>query len=490
MEARILRGPQPRGREKLARLIEWLHWVIAEAELYDVRYPVKGAYVWRPYGMKIRRNVEAAMRRLLEETGHGEVLFPVFIPYEFFAKESEHIRGFEEEVFWVTKGLQEGESRLVLRPTSETAIMPMFKLWIRDHTDLPYKVYQIVSVFRAETKMTHPLIRLREISMFKEAHTAHVDREDAERQVREAVDIYRRFFDELAVPYLISRRPDWDKFAGAVYTIAFDTVLPDGRALQIGTVHYLGTNFSRVFEVTYLTPDGRHELVHTTSYGISERSIAAMLAVHGDDRGLVLPPSVSPYKLVIVPIFYSDEEYAAMVQASRGLASELQAAGISAIIDERRDKTPGWKYHYWELLGVPLRVEIGRRDVEEGRVVIARRDTLEKVSVPRGSVVDHVRSLLSEVQENLRREAWQRLSASIKRVETLEDARVVVGEERAVAEVPWNGRDECGVKLQDAVDANALGVPLDRDPDVGGYDLRDPICGDRATYWLRIARRY
>ncbi len=191
-----------------------------ETEVYDFRYPVKGAYVWRPYGVKIRRLVESYIRFVHDETGHQEVLFPVFIPYEFLAKESEHIRGgFESEVFWVSKG-GASEERLVLRPTSETAMMPMFKLWIKDHTDLPFKAYQIVSVFRAETKATRPMIRLREISMFKEAHTAHADREDAEKQVREAVEIYRKIFDYLSVPYLISQRPEWDKFAGAVYTIA------------------------------------------------------------------------------------------------------------------------------------------------------------------------------------------------------------------------------------------------------------------------------
>ncbi|MEM4632091.1 MAG: aminoacyl--tRNA ligase-related protein, partial [Pyrobaculum sp.] len=347
----LIREARPHSRDKLSvNLIEWFHWLLREAEIYDVRYPVKGAYVWRPYGMKLRRNVESIIRRLHDDTGHEEVLFPVFIPYEFFGKESQHIRGFEKEVFWVSKGGEAGE-RLVLRPTSETAIMPMVKLWIQDYKDLPLKLYQIVSVFRAETKMTHPMIRLREISMFKEAHTIHTNREDAERQIREAVEIYKKIFDEMCLAYMINIRPDWDKFAGAEYTIAFDSILPDGRTLQIGTVHYLGTNFTKVFEITYLDSDGTHKLAHTTSYGISERSIAAMLITHGDNAGTTIPPKIAPIQIVIVPIFYGEEELGFIKNVVTEVNQILKSSGFRTHIDDRLDKTPGWKFHYWELKG-------------------------------------------------------------------------------------------------------------------------------------------
>ncbi|ABO08517.1 proline--tRNA ligase [Pyrobaculum calidifontis] len=486
---RLVREARPHGREKLrSNLMEWFHWLLREAEIYDVRYPVKGAYVWRPYGMKIRRNVEALIRRLHDETGHEEVLFPVFIPYEFFGKESEHIRGFEKEVFWVSKGGEGGE-RLVLRPTSETAIMPMVKLWVQDYKDLPLRLYQIVSVFRAETKMTHPMIRLREISMFKEAHTVHVDREDAERQVREAVEIYKRIFDEMCLAYMINRRPDWDKFAGAVYTIAFDTVLPDGRALQIGTVHYLGTKFTEVFEVTYLAPDGSRRLAHTTSYGISERSIAAMLITHGDDAGTVIPPKLAPIQVVVVPIFYGEEEKGVVMPAAEQAAKALREAGFRVHVDGRDDKTPGWKFYYWELRGVPLRVEVGKRDVEGRQVVVARRDTLAKYAVAVDELVDAVKALLSEVEANLRRRAVEELRGRIVRVETVEAARAAIREGKVV-ELPWSGDNDCGLKLQELVGADALGVPMDSEASVGGFDLRDPACGKRAEVWLRLAERY
>jgi prolyl-tRNA synthetase len=485
----LIRTARPHPREKLkGGLMEWFHWLLREAEIYDIRYPVKGAFVWRPYGMKIRRNVEAVIRELHDSTGHQEVLFPVFIPYEFFSKESQHIRGFESEVFWVSKGGESGE-RLLLRPTSETAMMPMFKLWIQDHRDLPLAVYQIVSVFRAETKMTNPMIRVREISMFKEAHTAHADREDAERQVRLAVDVYRRIFDRMCVPYLISQRPEWDKFAGAVYTIAFDTILPDGRTLQIGTVHYLGTNFSKVFEVTYLKPDGGHDYVHTTSYGISERSIAAMLIVHGDDAGTTIPPALAPVQVVIIPIIYGEERKAVM-EAALSIAERLKAAGIRAAVDEREDKTPGWKFYYWELKGVPLRVEIGRRDLEQRSVVIARRDTLEKYSAGFEELEDAVKKLLAEVEENLRRSAWDKLRSSVVKADGLEAARKALGEGKIV-EVPWSGDNSCGLKMVELLRADALGTPLDAPADVGGADLRDLACPDkRASYWLRLSERY
>ena len=280
---------------------EWFHDVISRAGVADYRYPVKGCGVWLPFGFKLRENVLAIMRRLLNETGHEEVLFPLLIPAEMLRKEAEHIRSFEGQTFWVSKaGDRDLGERLALRPTSEAAIAPMLKLWIRSHADLPKKLYQIVSVFRYETKATKPLIRVREVTTFKEAHTSHATYEEAERQVEEAVGIYRRFFDELCVPYLISKRPDWDKFAGALYSIAFDTIFPDGRTLQIGTAHNLGQNFSRAFEITFETVGGGREFVWQTSYGISERVIAALIAIHGDDHGLVIPPNIAP-----VPVSYT-----------------------------------------------------------------------------------------------------------------------------------------------------------------------------------------
>jgi len=484
---RIVRERQSRPREKWRNFIEWFNSVIMESEIYDFRYPVKGCYVWRPYGMKIRRNVEDLLRKLLDETGHEEVKFPVFIPQEFFSKEAEHFRNFEQEVFWVTKGLS-GEERLILRPTSETAIYPMVKNWIYDHKDLPFKIYQIVNVFRAETKMTHPMIRLREISMFKEAHTFHADREDAERQIREALEIYKRYFDQLCVPYIISIRPEWDKFPGAVYTIAFDTIMPDGKTLQIGTIHYLGTNFSKVFEVMYLKPDGKRDYVHMTCYGISERSIAAMLALHGDDRGLCIPPNIAPIQVVIIPIMYKEVKEKVREEAYK-ILEELKSSNIRAVVDDREDKTPGWKYYYWELKGVPIRIEIGPKDIESRKVTVVRRDTFEKYEVDRTELIEALKYLFNKVIENLRQEAWNFLTSRIKLVSKIEEAKELV-DKGNIVEIPWCGRKECGLKIQELTDSDALGTPIDKDVSSEIKDLRDPICGERANTLLRIALRY
>jgi len=271
---------------------EWFDRVLSEAEIYDYgRYPVKGVGVWMPYGFKIRQNIINLIRRLLDETGHEEVLFPLLVPEDLLRKESEHVKGFEREVFWVTKGGEEElELKLALRPTSEVAITFMESLWLKGYSQLPKKFYQIVSVFRYETKATRPMIRVRELTTFKEAHTVHMTYEEAAKQVEEAVQIYSKFFDNLGIPYLISRRPEWDKFAGAEYTIAFDTLMPDGRALQIGTAHHLGQHFTKAMDYKVTKADNTSDYPHQTSYGISDRVVATVIALHGDDHGPVLPP--------------------------------------------------------------------------------------------------------------------------------------------------------------------------------------------------------
>ncbi|MEM4114612.1 MAG: aminoacyl--tRNA ligase-related protein, partial [Saccharolobus sp.] len=275
-------------REKWSKnFSEWFDWVLREGEFYDYgRYPIKGMGVWMPYGFKLRQNIVGLIRKLLDSTGHEEVLFPLLIPEDLLRRESTHIRGFENEVLWVTKGGNEDlDIKLALRPTSEVAITIMESLWIKSYKQLPKKYYQIVSVFRYETKATRPLIRLREISTFKEAHTVHESYEDAQRQVQEAIEIYKRFFDELGIPYVISERPEWDRFAGALHTYAFDTIMPDGRVMQIGTAHHLGQNFSKALDFKIQKRDGSLDYPHQTSYGISDRAIATVISIHGDDHG-------------------------------------------------------------------------------------------------------------------------------------------------------------------------------------------------------------
>ena len=466
---------------------EWYRRMLMEADIMDYRYPVKGCGVWLPYGFKLRKLVLDIIRELLDSTGHQEVLFPTLIPEDMLAKEAEHIRGFEAECFWVTHGgLKPLGVKLALRPTSETAFGPMFKLWIRSHADLPMKLYQVVNIFRYETKATRPLIRMREVLTFKEAHTCHATAEDAERNVREAVEIYKRFFDALGVPYLISRRPEWDKFAGAVYSIAFDMICPDGRVMQIGTVHNLGQNFARAFEITYERPDGKHEYVWQTCYGISGRVVAAVMAAHGDDHGLVLPPRVAPIQVVVVPIPYKGVEEAVR-EASERVGEMLRKASLRVEVDLRPDITPGEKFYYWERHGVPIRVEIGPRDVEKKQATLVRRDTLEREEVPLDRLVERVKELLDQLGRDLRERAWAWMRERVRAVASTEEARKVLEEQGGVVVLPWCGDEECGKRMEEEVDARVLGTPEDEEPKPIGPC---PICGREAKTVLRLAKTY
>ena len=469
----------------------WFDWVLEVAEIYDYgRYPVKGMGIWLPYGFKIRRYIVELIRQVLDSTGHEEILLPLLIPEHLLRRESEHIRGFEGEVYWVTHGgLEPLDVKLALRPTSETSITFMESFWIKSYKQLPKKYYQIVSIFRYETKATRPMIRLREVTTFKEAHTVHDSFADADRQVAEAIELYKRIFDELGIPYVISRRPEWDKFAGAVYTIAFDTVMPDGRTLQIGTVHHLGQNFTIPFDVRIQLPDESLDYAWQTSYGLSDRVVATVISIHGDDRGAVLPPNIAPIQVVVIPIPASSEAENKMVlEHVEKVVKVLREAGIRFHVDDREDVRPGRKFYEWEAKGVPVRLEVGPREAREGKVLLVRRDTLEKEAVAVEELAERLERVFEEIRGNLRRRAWEWLNRMVKRVETVEEARRVLEEERGIVELPWCGREECGRKLEELVDAGVLGSPLEKPEWVKGK--RCPVCGRPAVTSIRLAKKY
>ncbi len=472
-----------RGRKE-TDFMEWFSQILLETEIYDYRYPIKGMGIWLPFGFRIRENMLRIIRKNLNGAGHQEVLFPLLVPEYNLKRESEHIVAFESEVYWVTHGGKDKlKVRYALRPTSETAIYPMYALWIRSHRDLPIKYYQIVNIFRYETKTTRPIIRVREVLTFKEAHTAHATREEAERQIKEAITIYSKIFEEMAIPYLILKRPDWDKFAGAEYSIAFDTILPNGRRLQIGTVHYLGQNFAKAFDIKYLKPDGEHEYVYQTCYGISGRPIAAVIAIHSDERGLVLPPSVAPLKVVIIPIYYERGKVETF-NLSREIEIELNKSGITAIADLREKDTPGAKYFYWERRGIPLRIEIGMKEVSGGFVTVFRRDTLKRERVERDNVVSRVRDLLNEIQWNLKEKGEKFLLEKIKEVNDLSEASREI-ERGLVVILPWCGSESCGEKMEEKLGAKVFGHPLD-----GEYEGKCPVCGNSAKLKIYIGKSY
>jgi prolyl-tRNA synthetase len=467
---------------------EWFDNILDEAEIVDFRYPLKGAGVWRPFGFKLRKYSYEILRALHDETGHDEALFPLLIPEGEFLKEAQHIRGFGSEVYWVTRGGEdELEVPLVLRPTSETSIYPMYHLWVRSHADLPLKLYQVVNTFRYETKHTRPLLRVREITSFKEAHTVHNSFENLEEQIQEAVGIYSKFFDELGIPYLITRRPEWDKFAGAEYSIAFDTILPDGRTLQIGTVHNLGTNFAKAYDITFETIDGKKEYAYQSCYGISERCIAATIIVHGDDHGLVLPPKVAPIQVIIIPILFADVAQA-INEATNKLMTELKRENIRVQVD-RSDKSPGAKFYWWEKRGVPVRVEIGPKDLEKDSVTLVRRDTLERDLIPQNEATSRITDLLVRLARNIKKKEVEYLHARVRRVENIEDAKHVIEQQIGVIELPWCGLDDCGRVLEEEMTGSVLGTPEDlQDP----YEVEDACfaCKKKATQIIRFARTY
>jgi prolyl-tRNA synthetase len=424
---------------------------------------------------------------LLDNTGHDETLFPLLIPETSLAQESTHVKSFEGECFWVTHGgYDKLKIRFALRPTSETVIAPMLKLWIRSHADLPMKLYQVVNVFRHETKATRPIIRMREVATFKEAHTCHATAEEAEEQVRQAVELYKQFFDSVGVPYVVSRRPEWDKFAGALYTIAFDLLCPDGRALQIGTVHNLGQNFAKAFDITYETVNGTQEHIWTTSYGISGRGVAAVLIAHGDDNGIVLPSNIAPIQVAVVPVPYKGKGEE-VNEACTKIAQTLKDVGFSVELDLRKDLTPGNKFYYWELRGVPIRVEIGPRDLDNGVVTVVRRDSLKKQAVKTEEAVSAVQKIAEEMKTDLKTNAEARLKEHVFRVNRLSEAKSLLKKRAGIVEVPWCGKDECGHKMEEEVEARLLGFPEDTDEKIDGKCV---ICDHPAVQVVRVAQAY
>jgi prolyl-tRNA synthetase len=463
---------------------EWYNELLWRAEIMDVRYPVKGLYVWFPYGFAIRRFVYDRLRQLLDRD-HKEALFPLLIPEQEFMKEAEHIKGFEEEVYWVTHGgTTPLDVKLALRPTSETAIYPMFALWVRSHADLPLKIYQIVNTFRYETKQTRPMIRAREITSFMESHTVHATWDDAQAQVESEIALSQEFYTSLCIPIIISKRPDWDKFPGADYTIAIDTIMPNGRTLQIGTVHHLGDHFSKTFSIQYEDKDGNQQIAFQTCYGISERSIAALISIHGDDKGLILPPDVATLQAVIVPITIGKRRDDVLAAAEK-LKKDLETAGFRVNLDAR-DMRPGAKYYWWELRGVPLRLELGPRDLDAGTALAVKR-TGEKTTIRLAAAAEDTTRVLAEVAGALRAKAEDGMKAHLCSVSSVEQLNGALNDGK-VAVVHWCQDRACGDKIEEQANSSILGTNV-RSPYVSESDGPCIICGKPGKATL-VGRTY
>ncbi len=459
---------------------EWYNEIVELADLCDKRYPIKGMNVWRPYGWTLMNHVDRLIRDEMLNTNHQEVYFPLLIPESSFKKEEEHIEGFGSEVYWITHaGLNKLEERWLLRPTSETAMYPIFSLWIRSHADLPLKTFQIVNTFRYETKQTRAFIRVREIHFF-EAHTCHVDFKDAENQINEDKEIAGRLFNKLSLPFILSKRPEWDKFAGAFYTISIDVLMPSGRTLQLGSIHQYKDNFAKPYEISYESEDGSHKNCHQTTYGMSERILGALVGVHGDNKGLVMPPEVAPVQVVIIPIIFKGKEKT-VLEECKTLYKKLQDLGIRTYIDER-EITPGNKYYDWELKGVPLRVEIGPKDVEKKEIVIVRRDNSEKKSIPQKESLDLIKRELEKITHDLYKNAKKLLDDNIHRILKIDEARDLKG----IVELPWCGNEDCALEIENILEGNTLGEPIEDNK----CEDNCPVCNSQAKTWMRYAKTY
>jgi len=471
--------------EKFSNFTEWFDQLLLNAKIADNRFPVKGFLVYLENGAYIMERIRRMLEEKLEETGHKLTLFPLVTTQELFAKEAEHIKGFSREVFTIEQKSEKGAERvLIVRPTSETIMYPMFKLWIRSHADLPLKVHQSVNVYRYETKATRPLYRVREIP-WNEAHTAHESPSDAERQVREAIEIYSQVLRELGISFLLLKRPDFDKFAGAVYSIAFDSWNPDGKVNQVATVHNLGRNFSKAYDITFEKRDGSRGYVYQLCYGFGySRVLAAIIAQHGDDRGLVLPPSVAPTQVVIVPILFKGQEREVMDYANK-VFDELKDRWRT-VLDDREDVTPGEKFYYWEMMGVPIRIEIGPKEVIEEKVTLTRRDTLERTQCSRFDVSGEVERLMENLMQNLRERSERMLYQLIIDAKTMEEASKAI-DNKCIARIAWCGSIDCAERIKENVGGEVRGERYD----IAEHPDRPCIaCGQTAKTIVYVARAY
>ncbi|MCS7128224.1 MAG: proline--tRNA ligase [Desulfurococcaceae archaeon] len=469
--------------DKFANFAEWYQEILWVSDLIDVRYPAKGMVVWKPYGLKALRLMQRVMIELLEETGHQEAYFPTMIPESVFAKEKEFLEGFGGDTFVVEgTGTRRFNEKLYVRPTSETVMYYMWSMWVRGRKDLPIKMYQLVNVFRYETKATHPILRVREIVSFIEAHTAHATKEEAEKQMAEAVGIYKEFYDRLRIPYFIVKTAPWDTFSGAEYNYDFITAMPDGKGLELGSVINLGQRFSKAFDIKFMDEDGSYKYVYQTCYGISERSLGAVIAVHGDRRGLFFPPEVAPVQVVIVPIAKPEEED--ILQYAHRVNKILREGGIRSFVDDDPEHTPGWKYYHWEMKGVPTRVEVGRREVESNTVTIARRDTLQKVVTPIERAVESLIHVWTEINDSL----YLRALEQLKKLTTIVEDPSKAVNFRGLVITPWDESRECADKLETLSNRQVLGTIIESPLPLP--EVRAGVCNSSMNKWALLGVTY
>jgi len=465
---------------------EWYTEVILKSGLADYA-PIKGCMIIREDAYAMWEKIQSVFDAKIKQTGHRNVYFPMFIPEAYLKKEAEHFAGFTPEVAWVTMGGDTPlEERLAIRPTSETIMYATFAKWIRSWRDLPVKINQWCNIVRWETKATRLFLRTREF-LWQEGHTAHATAEEAEKETLYVLGEYRDIMESyLAIPVLVGKKTEMEKFAGGDYTTTLEAIMPDGKALQMGTSHNLGQNFAKVFDIKFIGEDEKDHEVWQTSWGITTRLIGALVMVHGDDKGLVLPPKIAPMQVVIVPIPYKGAEPAAIAAKAKEVADKLKAKGISVVLDDRAEYTPGWKFNQWELKGVPIRIEIGPRDLKQQQVVMVRRDIGTKAFVKETEVAAAVENLLVEIQHNLYAKARINLEQQTTLVKTYDEFKKVLSEKGGFLKASWCGSADCETKIKDETGATIRLRPFEREEPVANC----VYCGQTAKETVYFARSY
>ena len=446
--------------KKSEDLSEWYTQVVTKAELADYS-SMKGFMVLRPYGFSLWEKIREYLDRRFKETNHSNAYFPLLIPESFLKKEAEHFKGFTPEVFWVTEaGNNKLSERLAIRPTSETIIYDSYSRWVRSWRDLPLLINVWNSVLRAEISATRPFLRTTEF-LWQEGHTVHATKEDADKEVLQMLEIYRQLVeDQLAIPVLVGYKSDREKFVGALYTTTLEAMMPDGKAIQMGTSHNLGQNFSKAFEIRYLGKDEQTHYAWTTSWGASWRLISAVIMLHGDDRGLILPPRISPIQIIIVPIYYKAVETDSVTTKARLVAELLSKEGFAVHVDFREQYTPGWKFNEWELKGVPLRIEIGPRDVQNRQVTLVRRDTSERLVARDEVVVAEVNRCATEIQNNLYSKAKSFFNSSIREARDYDQFKRILETHGGFIRASWCGYGDCEDEIKAETGVTIRTIPL------------------------------
>ncbi|MDP1745775.1 MAG: proline--tRNA ligase [Bacteroidota bacterium] len=459
---------------------EWYNELVAKADLAE-HSAVKGCMVIKPYGYAIWEKMQAALDKMFKDTGHVNAYFPLFIPKSFFSKEASHVQGFAKECAVVThyrlKNAEDGsgivvdetaklDEELIVRPTSETIIWNTYRGWIQSYRDLPLLINQWANVVRWEMR-TRLFLRTTEF-LWQEGHTAHATAAEAVIETKKMLDVYADFAEQwMAIPVIKGIKTANERFAGAIETYCIEAMMQDGKALQAGTSHFLGQNFAKAFDVKFANKEGKQDFVWATSWGVSTRLMGALVMSHSDDKGLVLPPKLAPFQVVIVPIYKGEEQLAQISEVVLKMKKAMEAKGISVKYDDRDTQRPGWKFAEYELKGVPVRIAIGARDLENGTVEVARRDTLEKETLQQADIETKIAHLLEQIQDNLYQKARTMREAKTYKADTYEEFKRILEETPGFVMAHWDGTPESEQKIKEETKATIRCIPLNNKQEAG-----------------------